>query len=163
MMHRELPPDVWTPKRVKEVLAEAVKWVRRSTGPVGPSGIRGSMPAYIPTLEDHLEEGWGLPEVAGDDEPDDRKLELPVTPERADYLMRSLSWVAVYLINDNHRGSGLMVSRWMAHSGGKGSGGFNAAIRRAGVSRTHAYRLRDRGLSLIAQGLTKDGVRYERD
>ena len=51
----------WTPKRVREVLIEAVTWAQQYAGPIGPAAVRGSMPVYKPTLEDHLEEGWGLP------------------------------------------------------------------------------------------------------
>ena len=160
MMHN-IPDDVWTPERVKLVLKEAVAWARRHAGPVGPAGIRGSMPSYKATLEDHLEEGWGIPETAGDDEPWDKAIEIPIDPARADYLMASLSWVGVYLINDGHPVTGKMVSLWMAHSVTRNARAFDAALKREKVSRGHAYRIRDRGLSMIAQRLTADGVPYE--
>lgn len=160
MMHQP-PADVWTPDRVKAVLKEAISWARRYAGPVGPAPMRGSMPNYKPTLEDHLEEGWGVPEVAGDELPWDKPIELPVDPIRADYLMASLSWVSVYLVNAGHPATGKVVSLWMAHSVSRNGRAFDAALKREGMSRGHAYRVRDRGLSLIAQGLTADGVPYE--
>lgn len=160
MMHH-VPDDVWTPERVKNILKEAIAWARRHAGPVGPAGIRGSMPSYKPTLEDHLEEGWGVPEVAGDDESWDKPIELPIDPARADYLMASLTWVGVYLINSGHPVTGKMVSLWMAHSVSRNGRAFDAALKRERMSRGHAYRLRDRGLAIIAQGLTADGVTYE--
>lgn len=160
MIHA-IPDDIWTPARVKDVLADAIKWARRYAGPVGPAPIRGSLPTYKPSLEDHLEEGWGIPEVAGDDDAEDREIELPVDPARADVLMAALSWVSIYLINAGHPATGEVVSLWMAHSTGRNRSGFEGAARRRGMSRAHAYRLRDRGLSIIAQGLTADGVRHE--
>ncbi|MGA0615914.1 hypothetical protein [Paracoccus sp. KR1-242] len=160
-MH-QTPDDVWTPSRVKETLAEAISWARRHAGPVGPAPMRGSMPNFNPTLEDHLEEGWGIPEAAGDDEDWTKPIELPIDPKRADFLMASLTWVGIFLINDGHPVTGKMVSLWMAHSVSRNNRAFDAAIKREKVSRGHAYRLRDRGFSLIAQRLTAAGIPFER-
>jgi hypothetical protein len=38
------------------------------------------MPIYQATLDDHLAEGWGLPEVAGDDPLEDRPIRLLPSP-----------------------------------------------------------------------------------
>lgn len=160
-MH-QTPDDVWTPTRVKETLAEAIAWARRHAGPVGPARMRSAMPSYKPTLEDHLDEGWGLPEEAGDDEEWIKPIELPIDAKRADFLMQSLTWVGVYLINDGHPATGKMVSLWMAYSVSRNSRAFESALKREKVSRGHAYRIRDRGLSIIAQRLTVEGVPYER-
>lgn len=160
-MH-QTPDDVWTPTRVKETLAEAIGWARRYAGPVGPAPMRSSMPTYKATLDDHLEEGWGIPEEAGDADEWIKPVELPIDPKRADFLMQSLTWVGVYLINSGHPATGKMVSLWMAHSVSRNARAFEAALKREKVSRGHAYRMRDRGLSIIAQRLTADGVPYER-
>lgn len=160
-MH-QTPDDVWTPARVKDTLSEAISWARRYAGPVGPAPVRSSMPSYKPSLDDHLAEGWGIPESAGDDDDWLAPVELPIDPLRADLLMQSLTWVGVYLINAGHPATGEMVSLWLAHTVSRNNRGFEAALRRRGVSRGHAYRMRDRGLSLIAQGLTSDGVPYGR-
>ena len=146
---------VWTPKFVSEELIEAVAWVRQFGAPAGPSGIRSSMPSFIPTLEDHLEEGWGIPESADDLE--ERELRLPVGPERAQQLNETLHWIGRYVVPTNPL-SAKMLSLWVLHrSRGKGRG-FEPALARLKIHRGHAYRLRDRALSIIAQGLTADGV-----
>ncbi len=150
--------DFWTPRRVAQELIEAVTWARHFGAPAGPSGMRSSLPAFLPTLDDHLEEGWGVPEVAGEDGPDDRPLRIPVSSERAQQLDEALNWVGVYVARSNP-GTARMLSLWLKYrTQGRGKG-FDPAIRRLGLSRGHAYRLRDRGLGLIAMGLTADGVR----
>lgn len=160
MMHT-IPADVWTPDRVKATLKEAISWARKHAGPVGPAPIRGSMPNYKPSLDDHLEEGWGIPEEAGDLDDWSKPIELPIDPKRADDLMASLSWVSIYLVNSGHPVTGKIVSLWMAHSVSRNGRAFEAALKREKMSRGHAYRIRDRGLSIIAQGLTADGVPYD--
>ncbi|GHG24402.1 hypothetical protein [Paracoccus aerius] len=152
----------WTTKRVRAVLVEAVTWARQYAGPIGPAAIRGSMPVYKPTLEDHLEEGWGLPEVAGDETEEERPMRVPVDPARADFLMAALSWQAVYLVNAGHPGLAKTLSLWLHHATGKRGGkGFDTMLKQRRISRSHAYRIRDRALGLIAQGLIADGVRDE--
>ena len=152
----------WTARRVREVLVEAVTWARQYAGPIGPASVRSSMPVYKPTLEDHLEEGWGLPELAGDEADDDRPLRVPVEPERADFLMAALSWQAVYLVNAGHPGLAKTLSLWLHHATGKRGGkGFDTMLKQRQISRGHAYRQRDRALGLIAQGLIADGVPCE--
>ncbi|WP_417264541.1 hypothetical protein [Celeribacter sp.] len=71
-------PDVpvaptWTPDFVGEQLVEALKWAKHNAGRVGPGGMVGSYSPFVATFDDHLAEGWGLPEIAGDDEPDERR------------------------------------------------------------------------------------------
>lgn len=63
--------ETWTPARAGEVMIEAVTWARHCAGPVGPAGYRGRSNVFSlqSSLADHLEEGWGLPEIAGDDDP----------------------------------------------------------------------------------------------
>ena len=152
----------WTARRVREALVEAVTWARQYAGPIGPAAMRGSMPVYKPTLEDHLEEGWGIPEVAGDKTDEDRPLRMFVEPERADFLMAALSWQAVYLVNAGHPDLAKTLSLWLHHATGKrGSKAFDTMLQKRGISRSHAYRVRDRALGLIAQGLIADGVPCE--
>lgn len=147
----------WTPKFVSEELIEAVTWVRHFGAPAGPSGIRSSMPSFIATLEDHLEEGWGLPENADDEVLAERPLKLPVEPERAQQLLDVLTWPGRYVVPSNPM-SAKMLALWLAHRSRGNGRGFDPALKRLRVHRGHAYRLRDRALSIIAQGLTADGV-----
>lgn len=139
----------WTSKAVKDTLVEAVRWVRYSGGPVGPAAIRSCMPHYAATLDDHLEEGWGLPESA-DDELEVTEMRISPTPERVDELVDALTWISRFVTATNP-GSARMLSLWLRcrverHNFVEALGGK--------VSRGHAYRMRDRALSLIAIALT---------
>lgn len=149
--------DCWTPKLVAERLIEAVSWVRYSGGPVGPTDrIRSALPHYAPSLEDHLEEGWGIPEIAGDEMAEDRAVRLPPSPEKITAHMDALQWQSRYLADGNN-GAGRMLSLWLAcrvH----GASFERAVDRRGTMNRRAAYRLKDRALSLIAQGLQRDEV-----
>ena len=150
-------PETWTPKRVGEVMTEAVRWARFNAGQVGPAGIKGCMPAFNPTLEDHLDEGWGIPEVAGENEPDAaRPVRRPATPEQITRFEAALHWPTLYLF-PRHEGSARILGLWLRCKVHKRP--FDAAIKARGtISRTNAYALRDRALSLISQGLDRDGM-----
>lgn len=149
--------ETWTPKLVAERLIDAVEWAHRSGGPVGPSGIKANETfSFTATLDDHLEEGWGLPEIAGDDEPDDRPVRVQLSPEQITAHEAALQWAAVYLIPD-YEGAARILALWVRCKALRR--GFDAAVDRRGtISRGAAYRLRDRGLSIISQGLDKDEV-----
>jgi hypothetical protein len=110
--------------------------------------------SFSATLDDHLSEGWGLPEVADDDEVEAKALILPPSPAQVTRHVAVLEWPAVYLCPDHH-GSARMVGLWAACKARRFP--FDKAL--AGrLARGHAYRLRDRGLSLISQGLDRDGI-----
>lgn len=145
----------WTPQLVGEAMVEAMKWVRR-TAPAGPRGmVTASLPVSVLSLDDFLEQGWGLPENADDDEPDERNLILPPTAKQVSRHMAALQWPADYLV-PTHIGSARMVGLWALCKASRRS--FAGAVKARGVHRTAAYALRDRGLSLIAQGLARDEV-----
>lgn len=150
-------PETWTPKIVGDRLIEAVRWVHYCGGRVGPAGMCASGAfAFHPTLEDHLEEGWGLPEVAGDVEEDERSIYRSPTAEQITAYEAALQWPAEYLIPD-HSGSARVLNLWVRCKVHNKS--FASAITRRGtMSRGAAYRLRDRGLSLISQGLDRNEV-----
>ena len=144
----------WTPKLVGEALIEAIRWVRRCGGRVGPGGFATArLPEAILSLDDHLAAGWGLPETA--DEPEEARLVIRPTPAQIDRHLAALQWPATYLCPANH-GSARMVGLWATCKATRQP--FARAIDGRGVSRPAAYALRDRGLSLIAQGLDRDGV-----
>lgn len=147
----------WTAKLAGETLVAALDWARRTSGPVGPQGLRGMrLPGSILTLEQRLGLGWGLPEVA---DPDDvRPIVVRPSPGMISRHMAALAWPAVYLAEAD--GSRQMVSLWAGCKALRQP--FNEAVKRRGtIDRSAAYRLRDRGLTLIALGLTRDGVSVE--
>lgn len=150
--------ETWTPKLVGERMTAALRWATYSGGKVGPAGLRGSMPSFIASLDDHLDEGWGLPEVAGDEEPGDgKRLIVQATAAQITAHEAALSWPAVYL-HPGHVGSARMLGLWLRCKVYRRP--FDEAVKRRGtISRATAFRLRDRGLSLISIGLEKDGVK----
>lgn len=142
---------------VKNRLIEASKWAERASGPVGPSRVRGSCPIYRATLEDHLAEGWGIPEVAGDDQPDERRLHVALSAIEVERLEDVLQWQARYLAG--HVVMGRILGLWLrAQALGK-KGHFERALRGLNLPKTTGYRLRDRAITTIAMGLERDGVR----
>jgi hypothetical protein len=154
------PAPKWTPEAVEAQLVEALRWAKYNAGRVGPAGIGGVSGVFslVSTLEDHMEEGWGIPEVAGDDVPDEKQIRPAATPEQITRHEAALQWPADYLLPD-YKGSARMVGLWCACQVGKRS--FNGVCKARGVDRHAAMQLRDRGLSLISQGLTRDGVPVE--
>lgn len=155
-VHMPLPQADWTHKLVGEQLIAAMEWVRRYGGPTGPRAYGTINLNYRAGLDDHLAEGWGLPEIAGDDETEaekDAKLILPPTPAMVSRHLAALEWPAIYLC-PHHDDSARMLGLWAACKARRRS--FERMLN--GRARGHAYRLRDRGLSLISQGLARDGV-----
>jgi len=57
----------------------------------GPLGVASA------TLDDHLGECGGLPELAGDDEPEERELILPPSAKQVTRHLAALQWPADYL------------------------------------------------------------------
>lgn len=149
--------ETWTPDLVSKRMLSAVRWATYTGGKVGPGGIRGSMPAYITTLDDHLDEGWGLPEVAGDEGPGDgKRLVVQATAAQITQHEAALLWPARYLCPD-HEGSARMLGLWLRCKVYRRP--FDDAVKRRGtISRATAFRLRDRGLAIISTGLDRDGV-----
>lgn len=164
--------ETWTPKLVGERMVEAVRWAAFTGGKVGPGGIKGSMPSFNPTLDDHLDEGWGLPETAGDEEPGNgKRLVVQATAAQITAYEAALNWPAVYLY-PAHEGSARLLCLWVRCKVHRRP--FEGAIkarysrmvqrdgdkaqREWGMSRATAFRLRDRGLSIISVGLDRDGV-----
>ena len=154
---RPASPLEWTPKLAGEALIAALDWARRTTGPVGPQGVTTvRLPELPMTLEQRLALGWGLPEVADPD--DGRPIVIRPSPRQISRHTAALAWPAAYLAEVD--GSRQMVSLWAGCKALRLP--FNEAVKRRGtIDRSAAYRLRDRGLTLIALGLTRDGVSVE--
>lgn len=161
---RAFPPATiitWTPALVRAELIQAVTWVRFYGGPVGPARMRSCLPAYAPTLEDHLAEGWGLPETADDDDEEQERhrrkvMALPPSAARVGALSDALHWVGRHVAR-SHPGSARMLALWLRCRVYRRN--YDEAVRAMGVAPGHAYRLRDRALGLIAMGLDRDGNR----
>ncbi len=151
------PQSGWTPDLVAEALIEAMVWVRRFGGPAGPRAWGTINLNFRASLDDHLAEGWGLPELAEDDlsenEKDDRLI-LPPSAADVSRHLAALEWPADYLCPD-HIGSARMLGLWAVCRARRISFGRSLKGR---VARGHAYHLRDRGLSLISQALARDGI-----
>lgn len=151
------PIDQWTPDLVKHRMIEAIRWAQYSVGPVGPSGIRSTMPSYAPTLEERLEEGWGLPD--GPDEEEERArakmLRVMLPPDKVSETIRVLEWPARFLV-PNHAGDARVLGLWLRCKVLRLS--FDEAVkRRRYLDRGLAYRMRDRALRIISLGLDKAG------
>lgn len=148
--------EQWTPKLVRDRMIEAVRWARYNVGPTGPAAIRSTMPAYKPTLEDHLAEGWGFPERAEGAEEGENVVRLPLSPERVDEMVWVLDWCRLYLANERP-GDAVILNLWLRCRVYRGR--FEGALKARGfaLSRQHAYRMRDRALSKIAQRLDSEG------
>jgi len=148
----------WTPKLVRDRMVEAVRWARYNVGPTGPSGIRSAMPSYTPSLDDHLTEGWGLPERAEGVELEDKVVRIALPPDRIDALVWALDWCRLYLAKD-HPGDAVILNLWLRCRVYRGN--FEVALKARGfpASRRHADRMKDRALSIISQKLDEEGHR----
>lgn len=148
------PPDHWTPDLVEARLVDAVRWMRFSGGGVGPASIRSAMPIFIPSLRDFAEEGWGLPERADEDE-DLETRERPPTLEEIAALEDALTWVGGIIAPRDIDMARAVNAAVFAKAYDIP---FTAVIRRRRMDRRTAYRLRDRGLSVISVVLDQRGV-----
>ena len=151
-------PDQWTPKAVGVALCDAVRWARYAAGPTGPAGIRSTMPAYLPTMEDRLAEGWGLPD--GPDEEEvaarERAFRRSLTPEQVSRHLAALEWPAIYVV-PTAPGDARVLSLWVRCKVYRMS--FSDAVdRRKFLTRAMAYRMKDRALVAISVGLDRAGV-----
>lgn len=154
-MH-QIPPG-WTPSLVGEVLVDTLRWAAASAGRVGPSGFvtAQSLQQYRATEADFAKEGWGLPEVPGDDEPWLEPVRLHYTLDQIRLFQRAIHWQYCYLYPD-YQEVGRVLGVWLRTRARKGA--FDRQVAALGYSKRHCYRMRDRGLSLIARGLHRDGV-----
>lgn len=155
MMHygRLAGTAAWTPELVAGALVEAVRWVSGVGPAFGPVKPRALMPTFVPTNEDREEEGWGPPEIA---DPQPIPNVRRYTARQVGVMIEAIYWPARYVARTNPD-SAVVLSLWV---GCMVSGrNFGDAIRTGrAMSRASAYRLRNRALSLIAAGLTRDRV-----
>lgn len=151
-------PVTWTPDLVRDVLLDALRWVRRHGGPAGGRGfVTAKGLIFIPSDKDRAKEGWGLPEVSGDVEeaPEVHPMDL-VSPERQRLFRRALFWQVDHL--REHTADAAVLAAWLAArvNGVK----VEAELEARGIrlARNTAYRVRDRALGRIASALEWTGV-----
>lgn len=148
-----LQDDLWTPKLVGDQLIEALKWAQRAAGAVGPAGSRSGFPQLAFLSLDREAEGWpAIQEMEA--EPMRRSL----SPAKVSQMERVLEWPMLYLkgFKQKNPGAFRVFAVWVRCKLSRGKP-FGAACDERGWSRATAYRLRDRVLSEIAQGLARDG------
>ena len=147
------PEAGWTPQRAGEALIEALRWARYAAGRTGPAGMVGMrLPETFLTDEEHAAMGWGLKETAGDPE-DMPAMRVQLSARQVSRHEAALQWPADYLL-PGHIGSARMLGLWAACKAYRRP--FSKAIDGRGVSRPAAYALRDKGLSIISQGLARN-------
>jgi len=146
----------WTPQRAGKALVEALRWARYAAGQVGPRGmVSASLPKTALSDDDFAEMGWGIRESA-DDPADAPPLRVQLSARQVSRHEATLTWPTIYLVATGREGSARMVGLWAACKAYRRS--FAGAVKARGIERSAAYALRDRGLSLISQGLAKDRV-----
>jgi len=116
--------------------------------------VSARLPEVPLSLDDFAAAGWGLPETA--DDPDDAPpMRVQLTGAQVTRHLDALEWPARYLAR--YDGSRQMVALWAGCKARRRP--FNEAVKARGtVHRSAAYALRDKGLSIIAQGLDLDRV-----
>ncbi|SHE78544.1 hypothetical protein SAMN05444339_10256 [Loktanella atrilutea] len=133
-------------------------WQRRAVGRVGPGGIRGAMPTFRLSYEQRMAEGWDAVVPV-----DENEAERPIdpTPAQVTRMLAALRWPADILVGNDLRDTrAIDMSRAVsaACQAEAYDMSFARLVRERGIARVHAYTLRDRGLSIISQRLTKMGV-----
>lgn len=147
---------IWTRKYTLQVMADALRFVARYGGAVGPAAIRSGQPAYNPTFEEHLEE-WGIPERA-DDSDVPTMPRAYISPETVSLYLAAIQWQAQYIAGHGRTNEARCFSAYLMS---KAFGGdFAEWLKEMGINRTHAYELRDRALTRIVVGLTTDRIGY---
>lgn len=145
---------VWTPKAVGDCIVEAVKWANRAGGRVGPAGYRSNMPALLFGGDDRIIEKW--PEIR-DLEPE--PMRRAYAPWQVSQFERVIGWPMDYLAGmaDKDPEACWFFRVWVESKTRKGMK-FDKMLDAIGVSRATAYRKRDKILSTIAKGLTRDRI-----
>lgn len=152
---------LWSPDQVAARLIESVRVMQRHAGRVGP---RGYTPAWgIEVAAEELSTGEKakmIPEGELD------AYEQRLAAERNRYLMgasqqemsraeEAMFWPQRYLAQ--HEGALRVLRAYIVCRALRKR--FGATCKRRGWSRATAYRMRDRGLAVIALGLARDMIR----
>lgn len=132
--------DVWTPKLVGEVLVDAAKWSIASAGRTGPADDRNGI----------------LEKLDPENVTPSRKRML--SPARVSLLEMAIHWPTIYLKGND--GAARVLQLWLRCKCTRYR--FGNAVDDKGWSRATAYRLRDKALSTISQGLDRDRIEVPR-
>lgn len=133
----------------------ALKWVRKTVGPIGLRGFvtKKFLRDYESLDKDSAVDGWGECEVADEKE---THVERYFTLEQISLYEKAIRWQAKYMVNPGHRRSAIILNHWRRQKVER-EFRFHKWVKEQGTSTTHAYRVKDKRLSLIAQGLHCDG------
>ena len=150
------PRQTWAPKLVQERMIEALRWARYNAGFVGPAPIRSLMPHYHLTLEDHLKQGWGLPERAEACPEAEAVMRVPLSPEGVEQMLWVLDWQRLYLAPERP-GDARILNLWLRCRVYRM--GFESALKARGVKllRQPAYRMKARALAHLSCRLDNEG------
>lgn len=142
-----LVPEPWSPKLVSDALVEAVRMAQRVAGAVGPQGFGAHWPKYRHTFADIV--GWG-------DTDEKIRTEIRRLPTAAEItrMETALTWQSRYLAR--HPGPARAIKLWLRSKATRVP--YTVLIRRQKWPPATAYRARDKALTLIALGLTRDGI-----
>jgi hypothetical protein len=150
--------DLWVPKMVEERLIEAVRIANYTAGSVGPrgygSGLPGELVALLGQPENEGEKTWW--ERASIDSEEARP-KRAISAQKVTKMEEAIRWPLTYL--DGQDGPCRVLALYLRCKVTKGRP-FNAAVKKKKWSRATAYRVRDRALSIIAQGLNRDRVPF---
>ena len=137
---------VWTPVAVGKALIWALRLARAVAGPTGPRGYGSGM----------LDVVYSADEVREMEPP----LDVPRVNASSAMISRMetvLGWQGTYLASSQeHVGSSRVLKVYLRCRANKAS--FANECKRRGWGRTRSYEQRDRALSVIAQGLDRDGA-----
>lgn len=139
--------DFWTPKLVKEQLADAIRWVQRTGGRTGPAGMSTPMPTFIYDADDIAAQNE-LPK-------EENGARRPILPSTITRYEAVLYWPAVYL--DDMPGPRRVLRVWMKAKATRQP--FTQLCKARKWSRATANRALDKAIATIGVGLTRDGVR----
>lgn len=157
MMH-VIDDDVWTPKIVGDLLIAAIKWAQQTGGRVTPRMYGQGLPDPALTSDERALEEWPqIYEIEEFDPPKHSRRSL--SPAKVSQMERVLEWPMTYLttLEATEPGAFRVFKVWVTCKLIKGVS-FDKACDQKGWSRATAYRKKDKALSMIAQGLARDGI-----
>ena len=146
----EAPPLDWSGDLVEERLIFAIRLVQRTAGRTGPRGFGNSMPPVLREWSDL---------IGVEAEPADvgKRVYLSATPRQVTLADAALAWLPHYL---SPRPNELAaINLWLLAKAVRRP--WQALARKRGIAVPTAKDRKARALSLIVQGLIKDGVHPE--
>lgn len=141
--------DQWSKEMVEERLIEAVRLAERIVIRPTPHSVGSGWPRHIYEWSDYL---------AQVESPEDAKkynrFKISASRKEIQQMEESIQWQTLYL--NGYLGAARVLSAFLRARARRKS--FTEEIKKRGWSKSTAYRLRDRALTLIALGLMRDKV-----